>query len=466
MRVRDLPNFVKAALLWPSVWMGVWVGLSPGMAAAHVSEQGFVLLLPTETYRAAGVAVVALTVLLLTARPGAVGLRHRPLRALHMPGFAMVTSLMSLGFLIGLIWIGLAGPRDPLSNLMPLGFWTLGWVGLVSLTGLAGSSWSWINPWTGLMRLAGLRRLLRWPRSLGLWPATLLLIAFSAFLLADIAPDDPARLARLLGLYWLAVFVGCVVFGPAWLRSVELGHAILRAYGQLSALRLRGPAGLGAPGWQITTRPQPAGAGAFALALLALGSFDGLNETFWWLGLIGVNPLEFPGRSAVIWPTLGGIVAALALLWLAFGLNVWLGLRLSRLATPMKQAFQSLALSLLPIALAYHIAHYLPSFLVSIQYTLAAIGDPLAAGQNLFGLGQIRVTTGFFNRLDTVRWIWLSQAGCVVLGHVWSVLLSHRIALRLSGEARQTLWLTLPLSLFMIAYTFLGLWLLAAPRGA
>lgn len=65
-----------------------------------------------------------------------------------------------------------------------------------------------------------------------------------------------------------------------------------------------------------------------------------------------------------------------------------------------------------------------------------------------------------------MRLIWTTQAGLVVLGHVWSVLLSHRIALDLFGNHRRTALATLPLSVFMIAYTMLGLWLLAAPKGA
>ncbi|MFC6759776.1 hypothetical protein ACFQFQ_10150 [Sulfitobacter porphyrae] len=51
--------------------IGVKLGaLLPAAAQAHVSEQGFVLLLPTEVYTAAGVAAVTLTVLALFALPG------------------------------------------------------------------------------------------------------------------------------------------------------------------------------------------------------------------------------------------------------------------------------------------------------------------------------------------------------------------------------------------------------------
>ena len=125
-----------------------------------------------------------------------------------------------------------------------------------------------------------------------------------------------------------------------------------------------------------------------------------------------------------------------------------------------------LALSMLPIAFVYHIAHYLTAFMVNIQHTVAAISDPFATGADLLGLEPFYVTTGFFNHLDTVRLIWLTQAGVVVLGHVWSVLLAHRIALDLTPDPRRAALATLPLSLLMIAYTMFGLWLLAAPKGA
>ncbi|MDD9721824.1 hypothetical protein PVW51_14035 [Sulfitobacter sp. PR48] len=451
--------------------IGVKLGaFLPAAAQAHVSEQGFVLLLPTEVYTAAGVAAVTLTVLALFALPGGAvrGLfAHRPLAPRHFERAQQISSLVSLICLFFVLYLGFTGPRDPLSNLMPLSFWTLGWVAAVSLSGVLGNLWRWINPWTGLYQLLGpLRPVLGLPAGLGRWPAVALLLGFAAFLLADIAPDDPARLARLVAIYWLVTFAGMILCGRRWLAHAELGHAVFEAFASLAPLRLSGRAGLGGPGWRLLAdRPAPA-AGIFALTLLAVGSFDGLNGTFWWLGRIGVNPLEFPGRSAVVVQTLTGLALAFAALLGVFALAVWLGLRLARAEVRYAQAFGWLALSLLPIALVYHIAHYLTSFLVQIQYAIAALSDPFARGADWLGIQPFRVTTGFFNSIDSVRVIWVTQAGLVVLGHVWSVLLSHRIALRLFGEGPRAAVATLPLSIFMIAYTMLGLWLLAAPKGA
>ena len=65
----------------------IW--LLPAPALAHVSEGRFVLLLPTDVYRSVGVAVVALTVLILIAAPDrwvARLFRQEPSRAVSVVG--------------------------------------------------------------------------------------------------------------------------------------------------------------------------------------------------------------------------------------------------------------------------------------------------------------------------------------------------------------------------------------------
>ena len=208
----------------------------------------------------------------------------------------------------------------------------------------------------------------------------------------------------------------------------------------------------------------------FTLTLLAVGSFDGLNETFWWLQQIGINPLEFPGRSAVVTETVTGLLLSVLALTVCFAACVYGGVqlanRVSATSISFFNAFTALSVAILPIALAYHVAHYLTAFMVNIQYTVAAMTDPLQNGRDLLGLGRFYVTTGFFNTQSSVRTIWLSQAGAVVFGHVVSILLSHRIAQRLWPGPRAATLSQAPIAAFMVLYTFLGLWLLAAPRGA
>ena len=220
----------------------------------------------------------------------------------------------------------------------------------------------------------------------------------------------------------------------------------------------------------ITNPPASISAAVLILTLLAVGSFDGINETFWWLALLDINPLEFPGRSAVVKQTIIGLLISVLLLVLIFAFCIGLGVSTANnkgvQQVTFSRAFIFLSCSVLPIGVAYHFAHYLTAFMVNVQYAVAAATDPLQQGHDLLGLGKFYVTTGFFNSHDSVHIIWLTQATAVVFGHILSVLMAHIIAEKLWKNSRQVILSQLPISIFMVLYTLLGLWLLAAPRGA
>ncbi|MCX7644816.1 MAG: hypothetical protein N2Z62_05890 [Rhodobacteraceae bacterium] len=438
---------------------------APGAALAHAAEQGFVLLLPTRAWIASGVATVALTVLLVSLLPGraARGLFAArdlgPGRPLPGRGMAALAGFLAVPALLA---AGLLGPRDPGRNLLPLTVWTVFWVGFPVLHALAGDLWRHANPWrwpAAMLRRAGLRPCLRPPA--GVLPALGLasFLAFAAVLLAHPAPTDPRRLAAMVAGYWAFHLAGALLCGPRWLRRAEGFALFLAACAALAPLaREGGRWRLGLPGWRLLVRPDPGPlAAVFPLAMLAVGSFDGFNETFTWVALLGLNPLEFPGRSFVVLPNLAGLLLSLPALLAVFALTLAAGLALAgRRGTGA--AVRALAPALLPIALGYHVAHYLPSTLVEAQQVAAAVVEPL-------GLGHVHVTTGFFGTLATVRTIWLAQAGAVVAGHVLAVLLGHALALRHLGQPRAAALSQLPLAAFMVGYTLFGLWLLATPRG-
>lgn len=451
-------------------------------AQAHTSEQGFVLLLPTDVYISAGVIAVALTVLILAILP--VRLNTSLMQSLPLfkrpavPLFSTITSLLSFGILIGLLTIGFIASHDPLKNMLPLFIWTLWWIGFVCLQGMFGNLWHWINPWTGLYSVITRmyptqHQVLNLPAALGVWPAVIIYILFSCFALADTAPEDPPRLALIVSTYFVFTLAGMFLFGgDTWLKRCECFTILLSRMAELSAFGTHHRVvSFGLPGWRLLINPVTnTSAAVFILTLLAIGSFDGLNETFWWLGKLGINPLEFPGRSAVVFQTVCGLITTIVLLVFAFAVCVWTGVLIANYSSgdtiSFRQSFTRLSAAILPIALAYHFAHFFTAFLVNSQYALAAATDPLQNGRDLLGLGRFYVTTGFFNTRDTVQVIWLTQAGAVVIGHILSVLVAHSIAERLWKNSRSAVLSQIPLAIFMILYTLLGLWLLAAPRGA
>ncbi len=444
-------------------------------AFSHTSEGGFVLLLPTDLYIASGVLAVALTVLLLVFLSDSLVSRiFCPVTLWPLPvgKLPLATSLLSTAILLWLVYVGLNGPRDPLANPLPLTVWTVWWVGLVFVQGFLGNVWRWIDPWRGAVwavrRVLGPRPVFRFPTFLGHWLGILSFGGFVAFLLADIAPSDPARLAQVVAVYWAVHFFGMVLCGRRWSLRAEGIGMVMQLYARLSPLGKRGKqTAIGLWGWQLALgRPVPFGLAVMSLLLLGSGSFDGVNETFWWLAQLGINPLEFPGRSAVVWQTLAGLIVANLLLLVIFVAALWLGLTLGGVQKiRLSEAFCIFAPAVLPIALGYHFAHYFTSFLVEAQYAMIAATDPWARGQDLLGLGEMYVTTGFFNVQESVRVLWLCQAGGVVIGHIIAVLLSHALAVRHLGAGRVAVVSQAPLALFMIGYTFFGLWLLASPRG-
>jgi hypothetical protein len=119
--------------------------------------------------------------------------------------------------------------------------------------------------------------------------------------------------------------------------------------------------------------------------------------------------------------------------------------------------------SIVPIALGYHVAHYLTAFLVDAQYAAIAFNDPFGRGWDLFGLREAQVTTSFLYRLDTVRAIWHGQVAAIVVAHVAAIATAHGIALTRARKRGTGILGQIPLTVLMIAYTLFGLWLISAP---
>lgn len=462
----------------PSRWWGrgasYWLlaftltSFSAPPALAHTSERAFILLLPTGHYLLGGALAVAASFVILLALPADRVKRWSTARLVlaqfKAPSETWV-SLASFAVLVVLIVAGYLGSRDPLDNPLPLTVWTLWWIGLTIAHAVFGNLWRYLNPWVGPFRLLRLRRA-PLPYRLGFWPAILGLLAFAWFELIYPAPDDPAILARAVILYTIATWIGMALFGEqAWLArgeafTVFFGLIARAAPLQVDQQRLT----LGTPGRALADLPPlPPSGVLFVLLTLATVSFDGLSKTFSWLGLNGINPLEFPGRSAVMGNNSVGLMLLWLLLSVAFLACIWIGRALAGLRGPFWPHAGALAASILPISIGYQFAHYLTAFLVNGQYAAIALSDPFALGWFASEDRMHRVTTSFLSNHASVTLIWNLQAAGIVLGHVVAVLVAHHISLRLDAGQRTALLSQLPLAALMVAYTLFGLWLLSTP---
>jgi hypothetical protein len=449
------------------------VASSASPALAHTSERAFILLLPTGYYLLGGALAVAASFVILLAAPADRLRRWSDARwvlgRLRVPDETHV-SLVVFGVLALLILAGYVGSRDPLDNPLPLTVWTLWWIGLTIAHAVFGNLWRYLNPWIGPFRLLGLRKA-PLPYRPDYWPAIVGLLAFAWFELISLAPDDPEILARAIIVYSVVTWIGMALFGAeAWLSRAEAFSVFFSLIARIAPLQSEAIGErqcefrLVVPGRALVdVAPLPPSGILFVLLTLATVSFDGLNKTFWWLGLNGINPLEFPGRSAVTAINSVGLVSLWLLLAAAF-----LGcIRLGQMASGQRGSYWpwagALAASILPISIGYQFAHYLTAFLVNGQYATIALTDPFARGW--FGSEDRMhgVTTSFLSNHAGVTLIWNLQAAGIVLGHIVAVLVAHLITLRERTGGRTTLLTQAPLAILMVAYTLFGLWLLSTP---
>ncbi|HEV2897719.1 MAG TPA: hypothetical protein VGX71_07775 [Pseudaminobacter sp.] len=451
----------------------------PTPAFAHASERGHVLLLPTGYYVIGGAMAVAASFLVPAVLPPNLLGRVAALR-LRLgrigDGGRMWTSLLSFAILAMLVVAGLIGSRDPLSNPLPLIVWTLLWVGLTLVQGAFGNLWAWINPWYGPWRLVssafprlGDRAM---PAGLGYWPALCLFAGFAWFELVYPAADDPARLALAVALYWAATFICMMIFGyEGWSRRGEFLSVFFRMVSRFGVVeaspqdenRTRRPS-LCFPGAKLWyAKPLPPSGMFFLLLALSSVSFDGFSKTFLWLGFNGVNPLEFPGRSALVGVNSAGLALMFAALAAVYLFAVWVGECLAGGGHPFRETAGLFVWSIVPIALAYHFSHYLTALLVNGQYALVAISDPFGWGWNLFGTAHLHVGAGLTMGSGAAWTIWNFQAAAIIGGHVLAVLIAHALAFRLHPSPAKAALSQSPLTVLMIFYTVFGLWLLSTP---
>lgn len=155
------------------------------------------------------------------------------------------------------------------------------------------------------------------------------------------------------------------------------------------------------------------------------------------------------GTGGLVWA-----VAAVALLyWAAVALIPRLAnLRDEREPEEMARVFVH---SLVPIALAYAVAHYFSLLIFQGQAAFALASDPFGRGWDLLGTGGWGID---YTAIGTVA-IAFVQAGAIVVGHVSGVVLAHdrSVALFSVKTATRTQY---PMLGVMVLYTIGGLVLL------
>jgi hypothetical protein len=457
-------------------------------ASAHGFGQRYDLPLPLSLYLYGTAAVVVVTFLVVCLFVRRVGSAHSyprfnlladPAgRVLAHPGFVLLLKLASVILFLVTVAAGLIGNQNPYLNIAPTMVWIVVWVGLAYISAFVGDLWALINPWRTVFewaealygRIAGRRELfhrLRYPETLGVWPAIVLLLAFSWIELVYPTPAAPAQIAWFAVGYSILTWAGMATFGSeTWLRHGEVFSVVFATFARFAPTYARA-------GRRPELSLRPFGAGlidsgraspsmtAFVLLLLSTVLYDGLLNTPEWSNLenaIGAHLRELREFEPIAIRTVGLIA-----FWLLFlGAYVAVSAMMSAAAGARhstREIAQSFVFTLIPIAIGYHLAHYLVFLLIQGQYIVPLISDPFGRGWNLFGTAGYRVDIGIVG----ARFAWYAAVTAIVVGHVAAVYLAHVVAMRLFEPRGAALRSQVPLTALMVVYTFVSLSILAEP---
>jgi hypothetical protein len=387
-------------------------------------------------------------------------------------------------FLLGVaIYAGLRGTEAPDRNFALTFLFVTCWLGFPFFSAILGDLFRPFNPWravgraagSGFRAIAGQRAAhLDYPEWLGRWPAAIGLLATvwlevvygaSGGVAVGLAPHAAAVAALLYSAYTLAMMA---VFGvEEWCERGEIFSVYFGMFGRLGIFGSRdGRLYRRRPFSGTTHWATVPGSAAVVIASIASTSFDGAQEgafkagietTFEWFADSGVGLTTSLRLTDTIF---------ILLTFAAVGLVYLLGVRGMRTvpgAPTFKQLRTGFAHTLIPIALAYLVAHYFSLFFFQEQAQFTYIlSDPLGTGHtDLFG--TVNGTVDY--KVLSANMIWYVQVAALVVGHVIGLMLAHDRALVFWPDYRKATASQYWMLAVMVAFTCFGLYLLSVANG-
>ncbi|MDQ3931358.1 MAG: fenitrothion hydrolase, partial [Actinomycetota bacterium] len=452
--MRPLRRWMVVAATGAVAWLA---GTAPASAHGIAVRGDLPLPLWLVAYGAAAVLVVSFVALgVLWPKPrledGVEGLLLPQLLDRSSQAVGWVLRVVGLG-VFAVVWgAALFGPLSVPQNLAPYAVFIVFWSGGLIVSGLLGDLWSVASPFETIALLGRNEMQETSPvlERLGVWPAAVLLLAFAWFELVHPAPAEPGTLGIAIAVYVAIMTIGAAWFGRAWIRGAEAFGVTFRIVAAMAPLHRdeQGRLRLRPPLSGLADLPVVPGTAAVVLVALGSTTFDGVTRLPAWESLIGGRA----GWAAAPLGTLGLVLTVAAVSGI-----YWWAMREAAVRTGAAtlDLLNGFIHSLVPIALAYAIAHYFSLLVFEGQRFLALASDPFGRGWDLFGTSDWSID---YNALSVGAIAWV-QAGAIVLGHVAGVTLAHdRAVARFSGKLAMRSQYALVAA--MVLYTIGGLVLL------
>lgn len=430
--------------------------MATDLILAHGVGRVYESPLPLALYLAAAGGTVAVSFVLraLVATTTPLGPERR---VLGEDGALVTTRLLRAAALLGLaltIVSGVLTTEGGLS-LPSLLFWIGLVVGTTCVSALLAGAWPAADPWATIERSyrtgpPARERVAPW------WVGPLGIYLLFWFELVSGVGFDPFWVVAVLLGYSLAVLGLRPSYGGGW-ALIDPLHILFSFAARCAPFRLAedGIYYKGPLRDLDRDEPMPRALYGAVFVLLASTTLDNVRETVGWTSLkTGLGLENAPGM-------LVDSVALLlfALLFLApFLAAVWISKRVMATGLDFGVTARRFAWSLVPIGIAYVLAHNAPLIMTGAPFILRGLSDPLGRGWNLFGTATVLET--FF---PSPAFVWALEIILIVGGHILGVLAAHRCAVRLGDSHRAAVRSQWALTVLMSVFTITTLWLLSQP---
>ena len=387
----------------------------------------------------------------------------------------------ALGVLLlgAVVYTGSEGTQEANLNFAVTFVFVTFWLGMALLSVLLGDVFRAFNPWRAIALAigAGNRHLtghpfeppLSYPQRLGRWPAVAGIVAFvwielvygtKGLVITGVSPKTVA-LATLV--YTAYTFIAMLAFGvKEWLDRGETFSVYFGMFSQLGPFEARdGRLGIRRPLAAAGQWVGVPGSAGLVVATIGNTAFDGAQEgllktpirsVFERLSEIGLGLTAAIRTSESLFFAL--TIAAIALVYHA-GIA---GMRTVRGSPSHRDLSAIFAHSLIPIGLAYLVAHYFSLFVFGEQAQFTyLLSDPLGDGSDLFGTASSGIDYTFLSATA----IWYVQVAALVTGHVTGLVLAHDRAITVYGDSTRASQSQRWMLLVMVAFTCFGLFLLS-----
>ncbi|MEC9438928.1 MAG: hypothetical protein VX917_05785 [Chloroflexota bacterium] len=337
-----------------------------------------------------------------------------------------------------------------------------------------------INPWHSLFHWGeqlflawnpsrSIKPFFNYPKRIGATPA---LIIFFAFAWTENVYHDsvvPIRIGQMIIIYSAITWSGMMMFGrEIWLRNGEAFTVVFGFLAKFSPVEVRHDSIPTSNIAQKEINLRFPGSGLieiglistsqmlFVLLLLSAVTFDGLMGTMIWMRVQNAVTEYIPNILVV--GSLGLIIVSVVFA----GFYLCFCFLMKSVSGANYGTFifaNNFVTSLIPIALAYHVAHFLLFLLVQGQLMIPLISDPFGHGWDLFGTANYRINF----RVMSPTFFWIISVSSIVIGHVVAVIVSHFIAMRMIRNRYKAFKSQYPMLVLMIFYTIASLWIITQP---